>query len=359
MFLFKKKIFSILYILFLTLVFNFSEFSTNSALSKNFIISEVDVEEKYNINFEKSKVLDKGFLKAFKILINKILINKDKDKVSKVTIQEVKYLIDSFSILNENFINKKYKAKIEVEFDKKKIIKYLDKKRIFLSLPKEVESLVLPILIDTKKYNELYYFNQNIFFNLWNDVSKNSFLINYVLPNEDIEDYLIIKRNINNIDKYDFNEIIKKYDLKNHIILILLKNEKNLRLYSKVNFENKTILINKNYNNIDINNKSVVKNIILEIKNLYEDKWKSMNKLNTTIELPITLSINSKNFELSKKLENTLKSLDFVSHFKIEKFDNHEIIYRIIFNSTPQKFLEDMKLSGLEIETLKSVWKIK
>ena len=359
MFLFKKKIFSILYILFLTLVFNFSEFSTNSALSKNFIISEVDVEEKYNINFEKSKVLDKGFLKAFKILINKILINKDKDKVSKVTIQEVKYLIDSFSILNENFINKKYKAKIEVEFDKKKIIKYLDKKRIFLSLPKEVESLVLPILIDTKKYNELYYFNQNIFFNLWNDVSKNSFLINYVLPNEDIEDYLIIKRNINNIDKYDFNEIIKKYNLKNHIILILLKNEKNLRLYSKVNFENKTILINKNYNNIDINNKSVVKNIILEIKNLYEDKWKSMNKLNTTIELPITLSINSKNFELSKKLENTLKSLDFVSHFKIEKFNNHEIIYRIIFNSTPQKFLEDMKLSGLEIETLKSVWKIK
>ena len=359
MFLFKKKIFSILYILFLTLVFNFSEFSTNSALSKNFIISEVDVEEKYNINFEKSKVLDKGFLKAFKILINKILINKDKDKVSKVTIQEVKYLIDSFSILNENFINKKYKAKIEVEFDKKKIIKYLDKKRIFLSLPKEMESLVLPILIDTKKYNELYYFNQNIFFNLWNDVSKNSFLINYVLPNEDIEDYLIIKRNINNIDKYDFNEIIKKYNLKNHIILILLKNEKNLRLYSKVNFENKSILINKNYNNIDINNKSVVKNIILEIKNLYEDKWKSMNKLNTTIELPIRLSINSKNFELSKKLENTLKSLDFVSHFKIEKFNNHEIIYRIIFNSTPQKFLEDMKLSGLEIETLKSVWKIK
>jgi len=359
MFLFKKKIFSILYILFLTLVFNFSEFSTNSALSKNFIISEVDVEEKYNINFEKSKVLDKGFLKAFKILINKILINKDKDKVSKVTIQEVKYLIDSFSILNENFINKKYKAKIEVEFDKKKIIKYLDKKRIFLSLPKEMESLVLPILIDTKKNNELYYFNQNIFFNLWNDVSKNSFLINYVLPNENIDDYLIIKRNINNIDKYDFNEIIKKYNLKNHIILILLKNEKNLRLYSKVNFENKSILINKNYNNIDINNKSVVKNIILEIKNLYEDKWKSMNKLNTTIELPIRLSINSKNFELSKKLENTLKSLDFVSHFKIEKFNNHEIIYRIIFNSTPQKFLEDMKLSGLEIETLKSVWKIK
>ena len=61
MFLFKKKIYSYLYILFLILVFNFSEFSTNKALSKNFIISEVKVEEKYNLNFDKLKVIDKGF----------------------------------------------------------------------------------------------------------------------------------------------------------------------------------------------------------------------------------------------------------------------------------------------------------
>ena len=54
------------------MVFNFSEFSTNNALSKNFIISEVKVEEKYDLNFDKSKVIDKGFLKAFNILINKI-----------------------------------------------------------------------------------------------------------------------------------------------------------------------------------------------------------------------------------------------------------------------------------------------
>ena len=65
MFLFKKKIYSYLYILFLILVFNFSEFSTNNALSKNFIISEVKVEEKYDLNFDKSKIMDKAFKKAF------------------------------------------------------------------------------------------------------------------------------------------------------------------------------------------------------------------------------------------------------------------------------------------------------
>ena len=68
--------------------------------------------------------------------------------------------------MNESFINKKYKVKLEVQFDRKKVIKYLDKKNIFSSLPKEIETLIFPILVDTKN-NEVYYFNQNIFYNLW------------------------------------------------------------------------------------------------------------------------------------------------------------------------------------------------
>ena len=337
---------------------NFNEFSTNKALSKNFTISEVEVEEKYNINFDKSKVIDLGFLQAFTILAKKILQSKDQNKIKKISIQEVKYLIDNFSILNESFINKKYKVKLEVQFDRKKVIKYLDKKNIFSSLPKEIETLIFPILVDTKT-NEVYYFNQNIFYKLWDDVSANSFLIKYILPNEDIEDHLLVKKNIDNLDNYNFGEIIKKYNLEDYIILLLLKNEKKLRLYSKIKFDTKDMIINKSYNNIDINDNNLVKNIILEVKNSYEDKWKSINKLNTTIELPIRLSINSKNFKLSHKLEDKLSNLDFVSDFRIEKFDNNEIIYKIIFNSSPQKFLENIMLSDLKIDTSSYIWKIK
>ena len=190
---FKKKIYSYLYILFLFLVFNFIEFSTNNALGKNFIISEINIEEKYNLNFDKSKVIDKGFLKAFNVLTHKILEKKDHLKVNNIKIQDVKYLIDSFSILNETFIDKNYQATLEVQFDRKKIIKFLNKKKIFSSLPNEIDVFLLPILLDTKN-NELYYLNQNIFFNLWNDVLENYFLIKYILPNEDIEDHFIIKK---------------------------------------------------------------------------------------------------------------------------------------------------------------------
>ena len=141
--------------------------------------------------------------------------------------------------------------------------------------------------------------------------------------------------------------------------MILLKNDNQLRLYSKIKFENKNILMNNSFNNIDIKNKDSIRNIILEIKNLYEDKWKSFNKINTTIVLPIRLSLDSKNIELSKKLENTLLNLDFVSDFKIEKFNNNEIIYKIIFNSSPQKFLENIAMYDFKIDTSTSIWKIK
>ena len=67
MLLFKKKLYFYLYIFFLIFVVIINEFSTNKAYSKNFIISNIEVEEKYDLNFNKSKVIDKGFIQAFEI----------------------------------------------------------------------------------------------------------------------------------------------------------------------------------------------------------------------------------------------------------------------------------------------------
>ena len=38
------------------MVFNITEFSTNNAFSKNFVISEINIKERYNLGFDKSKV---------------------------------------------------------------------------------------------------------------------------------------------------------------------------------------------------------------------------------------------------------------------------------------------------------------
>ncbi len=358
MFLFKKKIYLYLYIFFLIIVFIFNEFSTNLAFSKNIIISEVEIEENYDLNFDKSKVIDKSFIKAFNILVYKIIEKKDRFQLKNIPLKQIKSLIDNFSIVDEKFINNKYQSQFEVQFNRRKIIKFMENKNIISSLPKEIESFIMPILIDTKN-NELYHLNQNIFFKNWNNESQKYFLINYVLPNEDIEDYSIIKKNLGNLESYDFHEIINKYNLNNYIILIILKKEKQLRFFSKIKLDNKNILMNKIYNDIDIDNEESVNNLILDIKEDYEDRWKSINKLNTSIELPIRVSLDSKDIELSTKLEKVLLKLDLVSDFKIEKFNNEKTIYKIIFNSSPQKFLDNMLLFDFKIDSSSGIWKLK
>jgi len=358
MFLFKKKIYKYLYIFFFIIVFIINEFSTNQALSKNYIIKEVKIEEIYDLNFDKLKVIDKAFFKAFNILIYKILEKKDHSRLKNISLKQIKTLVDNFSIIDERFINDKYQSQFEVQFNRKKIIRFMENKSIISSLPKEISSFILPILIDTKN-NELYYLNQNVFFKNWNKISKKHFLINYVLIDQDIEDYEIIKKKMKNLENYDFNEITRKYNLKNQIILIVLKSENKLRVFSKIKFDKKYILINKIYNNVDIYKEESVNKMILDLKENYEDKWKSINKLNTSIILPIRLKVDSKKIEKSEKLEKILLNLDLVSNFKIEKIDSKEIFYKIIFNSTPQKFLEEMLLFDFKIDSSSSIWELK
>tara|TARA_B100001175_G_scaffold170306_1_gene144472 strand:+ start:13344 stop:14420 length:1077 start_codon:yes stop_codon:yes gene_type:complete len=357
MLLFKKKYNYYLYIFFLILVFFFNEFSTNTVLSKNYIVSDIKVEESYNINFDKSKVIDKAFNEAFKILTYKLVDNKERSKMKNISLKDKKSLIENFSIIEEKFINNKYIGQFNVQFNKKKIINYLNNKSIIPSSPNEIKIFLLPILIDTN-LNEPYYLNQNIFYNNWNLNSKNYHLIKYVLPNEDIEDYYIIKNNIKNIENYNFKEITKKYNLHNEIIMIILKSNSGLRVFSKIKFGNINLISNSFYSLDSFEDEEKINNIIYDIKDNFEDRWKSVNKINQSIVLPIRLSVISSKTKFSDQLENYLSSIDLVSDFKIEIINNKEIIYKITFNGTPNKFLDIMSLYNIEIDTSKDIWKI-
>ena len=94
MYFFKKKISSCLYIFFIFLTFNFIEFSTKEVLAKTFVVSKIEVEEKYNLSFNKLKVMDRGFKKAFQDISQMILERKDLDKIRNTPINDIKKLIN-------------------------------------------------------------------------------------------------------------------------------------------------------------------------------------------------------------------------------------------------------------------------
>ena len=85
---------------------------------------------------------------------------------------------------------------------------------------------------------------------------------------------------------------------------------------------------NKTFEKQDINNEENLNNIINDLKQSYENNWKKNNLINTSIKLPITISIDSKKYNLMKKFEKKIENLDLVSNFYIENFSNKETIYK-------------------------------
>ena len=160
------------------------------------------------------------------------------------------------------------------------------------------------------------------------------------------------------MENYDFNEIFSKYNVKNRILLVSLNQDNLLKVFSKLNLENNQMYINKNFKDVNMKNLDQINNVILDLKNDYENKWKSLNEINTSIILPIRLAVDSNNFILSNNLENYLNEVDLISNYKIENFNSKQITYKIIFNSTPDKFLKIMQNAKFKIDTSKDVWKL-
>ena len=353
----SKKIYNYLYIFFLVLIIIFSEFSTNFAKAKNFVINDIEIQEEYDLNFDKIKVVDRAFKKAFEILISKILQSENKSILRSINLNQIKSFVESFSIREEKFVDNNYQAKINVDFNKKDLVNYLNSKGIITSSINSLDVVILPILIDLKK-NQIFSYSNNPFFLNWNLNNEKYHQINYVLPNEDIEDFSIIRKNVSDIENYNFNEIFNKYNVKNRILLVLLKQNNLIKVFSKLNLENNEMYINKELKNLNFKDLDQINKAILDLKDDYENKWKSLNKINTSIILPIRLSIDSNNFTLSNNLENYLNEVDLISNYKIENFNSKQIIYKIIFNSTPDKFLKIMESAKFKIDTSKDIWKL-
>ena len=357
MFLIKNKINIYLYFFFLLFILVFIKFSTTIVFADNYTVKNIKIKEQYDINFNKDKVIKKGFEKGFKTLIFKIVESKDKKLFKDIPNNKISSLIDNFSITNEKFVNNNYEVDFEVKFDKKKLLSFIREKNVISSVPKDTNVLFIPILIDTQS-NEIKFFDQNYFYNNWNNVNKNYFLLNYNLPDENIENFRLFQRLKNNIENNDLSEITNKYNFENIFIVVFYKNKKNLQIFSKISFSNSNFKFNLDQKNMNYEDNKLLDQIILNLKNLYEDKWKLINKINTSISIPIKISVKNSNFIISEKLENILNQSDFVYEYEIEKISSEDIIYKITYNNNPEKFLNTLKVNDININSSSNIWNI-
>ena len=346
-----------LYIFFSTLALIIFFFSTDVVKAKSFEINDIEISQPFEINFDKNKVIDLGFENAFFELIYSLIKSSDFKKIDSIKLNEIKSMIETFSIKEEKFIDQKYHLNLGVSFNKKKIFKYLEKKNIFPSQILKERFLFIPIIIN-ENGNSISIFSNNPVYNNWNKKNKRYQLIDYLLPSEDLEDLNLIKDKLEIIETYNFNEITKKYFLKNSIISLIFRGNNEVRILSKIyNDKNETIK-NNTFKNIDIDDETDLNFLITNLKNIFEDTWKKLNEINTSIKVPITIKIKNDDLDKSNNFELFLNEIDLVNDYSIQKFDREFVFYEVLFNGTVQNFINIMKNKKYNLDTQKKVWMI-
>ena len=347
----KKTIYIIFTLIFLSII------SSDHSLASNHILAveELEISKEIDLEFSRIKIIDEAFKKAFYRLLSQILNSTDIKKLKNVNMREIKTLVENFKIKNEIFRASKYYANFDVYFNKKKIKFFLEKKNLFYSNPKQISVLFLPIIIEQEN---LYLFNENIFYKYWLTNKDPSELINYIKPLEDLDEILKLINSQKNLENLDIIEIAKKYNTENYILSLIYLEKKKLNFFSKIKFEEYKKNSNLIFYDVDIKNEKSIATIIKKAKVHLNDIWKDFNEINTSIKLSINLILNSNDANKISKFENTLAKIDDISSFSIKKFDLNKTVYEIIYNTDPNKLIKQFSIYGFEIVNDESRWVI-
>ncbi|MDC0151280.1 hypothetical protein OAI89_04225, partial [Candidatus Pelagibacter sp.] len=105
---YKKFLSKSLYIFFLSLSLIIFFFSTVNVDGKAFDIDNIEISMPFEINFDKNVVIDKGFKLAFSELVSLITSTADQKKINQIKLNEIRGMVESFSIKEEKFIDETY-----------------------------------------------------------------------------------------------------------------------------------------------------------------------------------------------------------------------------------------------------------
>ena len=129
-------------------------------------------------------------------------------------------MVTSYSIESESFSAEKYSALITVNFDIKKIEKLLRKKNIKYYAGNGPEILVLPLMSYNKQL--ILWDDPNPWYQSWIERPIDGNLTNFVIPDGDLEDLIIINaEDTRNLNFQKIKNISIKYGVKKSLVPFL------------------------------------------------------------------------------------------------------------------------------------------
>jgi hypothetical protein len=337
------------------IIFLFISFSKSVAEENIFTINNVKVEGSISTNFSRERYLNKAFLESFDLLLSKILLTRDIQKVNNTSLKEIKFLINSFKISEESYRENIYRASISISFNKRRIKKFLRNLNLSFFQPEKISVVFFPVLYIEDNITN---YNENFFYRKWNEIKIKNELINFILPLDDLEDISSITKMKNKIEELNIQTLASKYNEKNYVFALMDLNNKKLNVYLKTNFNNNKISKNILYDIKDIKSETELTLILKDLKLKIMDIWKEDNLVNLLMPLSINIKFYNKTLKNLNQAKLTLNNIDIIESYTLEEFNINNSFFKIYYFGNPKKLKSELYKRGYILENNQGLWQL-
>jgi len=339
-------------IIFILIVF----FKTETLFSENsfFNVNNIELEKKDKMT--NNTLVEQAIKKGFNQLTNRILLNEDKDKLSKMNFPSIKELVTYYQITNISEEKKNELVNFSITFDKEKIHNLFYEKGILYSEISDKEIYILPVFIQK---DEIYIFNNNFFYENWNLIYKNE-LIEFILPIENIETIRNINEFKKNLPNLILANLFEEYKNKN-LALILIEDNKtpNNKIFIKTVIQGKNIAKSLVIKNDSLDTEKFYEKIITETKRELINLIKSNNLIDvrTPFFLNVKLNLSKKNNLV--ELHSRIKNIDIIENIYVQELNKDYMNLKIKYLGKLDKIIHQLKKQNIDLQLINDQWTIK
>jgi hypothetical protein len=342
--------------IFLTATIFLFTLNSKSISEENlFTINDINIKGTVDVNFSRDKYINKAFLNSFEILMSKILLTKDSQKIKDIKLKKIKNLINKFQIIEESYRKEEYSISIKIFYNEDKVKNFLSEKNISFTQAENISAVFYPVLI---RDNEIENFNNNFFYKNWIETKIKNQLITYILPLEDLEDHTKLLEMKNKIEDLDVDYLVNKYSIENYVFILIDYEEPKLKIYLKTKFNNNKTSKNIYYDLESLNNEEELSLILKNLKIKITDLWKEDNIINLLMPLSIKLRFQHNNLENLDKLKNAFFKINIIKKYTLEKFDINNSSFKIYYYGNPKKLSTQLLKHGYKLKNNQGNWQL-
>ena len=329
-------------------------FKTGNVLCVESIFTVNNIEVNKNAFKNKEELINIAFKKGFEKLNSKILLENDFKRLKNTNLRNIKNLVSHYQIVknkdqkNQNFeiINLYFKRDKMYNFYSQNNIRYSDVSGKILK--------ILPVLILNE---EIFIYDNNFFYENWLEEKgeKKTENIEYLFPLENLETIEAIKKNQNNLETINLDNIFDKDSEKDNLFVIIDYNNQKIKFFLKGTISSKKIIRNLSLDN-NTTEKIEYQDILIFLKKEILELVKSQNIIDIGTPSFLNVNLSLKNLNDLFLFQNILNEIDLVENFNVKEFNTKYAYINIKYYGKINKIKEKLIEKGLNIKFKNNQW---